>query len=165
MSDSAAGGSAIEQILLKIDVASIQDERARECIRLLLNLVETLTVELRKAQAENRYLREKLHGRKGGDGKPDPSQGASPPASRSSEKERAEPPETKPNTKRSKLDRIRIDREQVLKLDRATLPPDAEFKGYEDVVVQELCIRTDNVRFRKEKYYLTHAQILWTVAA
>ena len=153
MSDSAAGGSAIEQILQKIDVASIQDERARECIRLLLNLVETLTVELRKAQAENRYLREKLHGRKGGDGKPDPSQGASPPASRSPEKERAEPPETKPNTKRSKLDRIRIDREQVLKLDRATLPPDAEFKGYEDVVVQELCIRTDNVRFRKEKYY------------
>jgi len=41
----------------------------------------------------------------------------------------------------------------VLKLDRAQLPPDAEFKGYEEVVVQELCIRTDNVKFRKEKYY------------
>jgi len=119
----------------------------------LLNLVETLTVELRKAQSENRYLREQLHGRKGGGGKPDPSKGTSPPASRSSEKERAEPPETKQNTKRSKLDRIRIDREEVLKLDRVTLPPDAEFKGFEDVVVQELHIRTDNVRFRKEKYY------------
>jgi hypothetical protein len=153
MSDSEAGGSAIEQILQNVDVASIQDERVRECIRLLLNLVETLTVELRKAQAENRYLREQLQGRKSGGGKPDPSKGASPPASRSSEKERAEPPETKQNTKRSKLDRIRIDREEVLKLDRATLPPDAEFKGYEDVVVQELHIRPDNVRFRKEKYY------------
>jgi len=153
MSGSEAGGSAIEQILQNVDVASIQDERARECIRLLLNLVETLTVELRKAQSENRYLREQLHGRKGGGGKPDPSKGTSPPASRSSEKERAEPPETKQNTKRSKLDRIRIDREEVLKLDRVTLPPDAEFKGFEDVVVQELHIRTDNVRFRKEKYY------------
>ncbi len=153
MSGSEARGSAIEQILQNVDVASIQDERARECIRLLLNLVETLTVELRKAQAENRYLREQLHGRKGGGGKPDPSKGTSPPASRSSEKERAEPPETKQNNKRSKLDRIRIDREEVLKLDRATLPPDAEFKGFEDVVVQELHIRTDNVRFRKEKYY------------
>ena len=152
MSGSEAGGSAIEQILQNFDVASIQDERARECIRLLLNLVETLTVELRKAQAENRYLREQLHGRKSGGGKSDPSKGSSPPASRSSEKERAEPLETKPNTKRSKLDRIRIDRE-VLKVDRATLPPDAEFKGFEDVVVQELHIRTDNVRFRKEKYY------------
>lgn len=153
MNGSEAGGRAIEQILQGVDIARIQDERARECIRALLNLVETLTGELRKAEAENRYLREQLHGRKGGGGKPDPSKGASPPASRSSEKERAEPPETKPNTKRSKLDRIRIDREEVLKLDRATLPPDAAFKGYEDVVVQELHIRTDNVRFRKEKYY------------
>jgi hypothetical protein len=152
MSGSEAG-SAVESILQNFDVASISDARARECIRLLLNLVETLTVELRKAQAENRYLREQLHGRKGGGGKPDPSKGSSPPASRSSEKERAEPPENRPNTKRSKLDRIQIDREQVLRLDRATLPPDAEFKGYEDVVVQELDIRTDNVRFRKEKYY------------
>ena len=83
----------------------IQDERAREYIRLLLNLVETLTVELRKAQAENRYL-EQLHGRKGGGGKPDPPKGASSPGSRFSEKERAEPPESKQSTKRSKLDRI-----------------------------------------------------------
>ena len=153
MSGGEADGLAIEQILQGVDLASIQDERARECIRLLLNLVETLTVELRKAQAENRYLREQLHGRKGGGGKPDPSKGATAPVSRSSEKERAEPPESKQSTKRSKLDRIPIDREQLLKLDRATLPPDAEFKGYEEVVVQELHIGTDNVRFRKEKYY------------
>ena len=83
MSGSESGESAIEQILQNVDVASIQDERARECIRLLLNLVETLRVELRKAQAENRYLREQLYGRKSGGGKPDPSQGASPAPSRS----------------------------------------------------------------------------------
>jgi hypothetical protein len=136
MSGSQAGGRT-EEILQGVDLASIQDERARECIRLLLNLVETLTGELRKAQAENRYLREQLYGRQGGGGKPDPSQGPSPPTSRSSEKERAEPPQSKQSTKRSKLDRIPIDREQ----------------GYEEVVVQELHIRTDNVRFRKEKYY------------
>ena len=51
------------------------------------------------------------------------------------------------------MDRISIDREEVRKLDRATLPADAEFKGYEDVVVQDLVFRTDNVKFRKEKYY------------
>jgi len=48
---------------------------------------------------------------------------------------------------------VRIDREEVLKLDRTSLPPDAQFKGYEDVVVQELRVSTDNVKFRKEKYY------------
>jgi len=50
-------GSAVEQILKNVDLASIQDERARECIRLLLNLIESLTAELRKAQAENQYAR------------------------------------------------------------------------------------------------------------
>jgi hypothetical protein len=34
-----------------------------------------------------------------------------------------------------------------LDLDRATLPADAEDKGYQEVVVQELWIFTENVRF------------------
>jgi hypothetical protein len=75
-----------------------------------------------------------------------------PQGSRSSEKERAEG-EEREHHKRRKLDRIRIDREEVLKVDRATLPSDAEFKGYADVVVQDLRLGTDHVRFRKEKYY------------
>ena len=153
MNSSEAFGSAIEQILRQVDITSIQDERARECIRSLLNLMETVTTELRKALEENGYLREQLHGRKGGGDKPDPSKDSSPPTPRSSEKERAEPRENKQSTKRSKLDRIQIDREEVLKLDRSTLPPDAEFKGYDDVVVQDLVVRADNVKFRKEKYY------------
>ena len=153
MSDRRSGINVVDQILQKVDLASIQDERARECIRLLLNLIESLTADLRKAHAENLYLREQLNRRKGGGGKPDRSKDSSAPASQSSEKERAEPSETKQHTKRSKLDRVRIDREEVLKLDRASIPPDAEFKGYEEVVVQELRIGTDNVKFRKEKYY------------
>ena len=153
MSGSEPTESAVDQILQNVDLTSIQDERARECIRLLLNLVESLTAEVRNLQAENRALREQLRGRKGGGGTPDRSRGASCSATRSSEKERAEPSETEKSGKRSKLDRIRIDREEVLQLDRAALPADAEFKGYEDVVVQELRIGTNNVKFRKEKYY------------
>src|ERR1017187_1722507 len=102
MSGSQPIESAVEQILKNVDLASIQDERARECIRLLLNLVESLNTELRKAQAEIRSLREQLKNRRGGSGKP----GASPVGSsgtRSSEKERAEPREASKNTKRIKL--------------------------------------------------------------
>ena len=62
--------SAVDQILRNVDLAGIQDERARECIRLLLNLIESLTADLRKSQAENLYLREQLNRRKGGGGKP-----------------------------------------------------------------------------------------------
>ena len=148
---SGSQPSAVDQILENVDLASIQDERARKCIGLLLNLVESLTADLRKAQTEILYLRQQLkRGPKGGGGQPDPSKEATP---RSSEKQRAEPSEASKRGKGSKLDRIRIDREEVLKLDRAALPPDAEFKGYEEVVVQDLRIGTDNVRFRKEKYY------------
>ena len=154
MSDSQSGINTIEQILQKVDLASIRDEQARECIRLLLNFIESLMADLRKSQAENRYLREQLNRRKG---TPNPPKDTSEPASPSSEKEREEPSETKQRTKRSKLDRVRIDREEVLTVDRALLPSDAEFKGYEDVVVQELRIDTDNVKFRKEKYYSASA--------
>lgn len=150
MSGSEPVGSAVDRILQNVDLASIQDERARECIRLLLNLIESLSADLRKARAEIQYL--KQGGGKSGGGKP-PSQEASSPAARSSEKQRAEPSEARHTSKGSKLDRIRIDREEVLKLERAALPADAEFKGYEEVVVQELRIHTDNVKFRKEKYY------------
>ena len=45
------------------------------------------------------------------------------------------------------------DRTKELVVDPASLPPDAEFKGYEEVVVQDVVIRTDNVLFRKEKWY------------
>lgn len=145
-----SGISPVDQILRNVDLAGIQDDRARECIRLLLNLIESLTADLRKAQAENLYLQEQLNRRKGGGDKPGQRKDAVEPKSQSSEKERAE---TNQRTKRSKLDRVRIDREEVLKVDRASLPPDAEFKGYEDVVVQELRVCTDNVKFRKEKYY------------
>ncbi len=145
-----SGISAVDQILRNVDLAGIQDERARECIRLLLNLIESLTADLRKAEAENLYLREQLNRRKGGGGKPDQPKDTAGAKSQSSEKERAE---TKQRTRRGKLERVRIDREEVLKLDRTSLPPDAQFKGYEDVVVQELRIGTDNVKFRKEKYY------------
>ena len=142
--------SPIDQILKHVDLAGIQDERARECIRLLLNLVESLNTDLGKAQAEIAYLRQQLNLRKGGGGKPDSTTDTSKPTSRSSEKERAE---KIPHTKRSKLDRIKIDREVDLRLNPASLPADAQFKGYEEVVVQDLRIGTDNVKFIKEKYY------------
>jgi hypothetical protein len=47
------------------------------------------------------------------------------------------------------MDRIAIDREQVVQVDPDCLPPDAQFKGYEDVVVQEVVFPYDqNIRTR-----------------
>jgi hypothetical protein len=148
----AATESLAATILKDIDLSRLPDERWRECVRQLLNLVESLTGELRKAQAENQYLREQLKRGPGGGGASHGEIHSERKAaqSRDSEKERGTRREWK---KRTKRDRIRVDREQKLELDRTTLPADAEFKGYEAVVVQDLRIGTDNVRFLKAKYY------------
>jgi len=36
---------------------------------------------------------------------------------------------------------VRIDREEILKVDAKQLPADAEYKGYERVVVQDIQIK------------------------
>ncbi len=68
----------------------------------------------------------------------------------SSEKERKTPSQ---HTKSHKNANIQIDRERILEYPKSELPPDAEFKGYEEVIVQDISLQTDNVLFRKQKYY------------
>lgn len=129
----------------------IQDlEGARQAIKLLLNLVEELKQENNALRAEVQRLRDEINRLKGEQGQPDikPNKKAS--QDHSSEKERRQ---RQKRRKGSKLDKISIDREETLSLDKEQLPEDAEFKGYETVVIQDLAIRTDNVRFHKEKYY------------
>ena len=43
--------------------------------------------------------------------------------------------------------------EEVLPVKKEELPADAQFKGYEEVIVQDIRFCTENIRFRKEKYY------------
>jgi len=135
-----------------LDLTGIQDGRARQLIVRLLNLLEDVTADLRDAQAEIQRLRDENNRLKGEQGKPTikASLPKSPPADHSSERERRQP---STRSKGRKNETIRIDRQQVLAVDPAILPPDAEFKGYEEVVVQDVVFRTDNIRFRKEKYY------------
>jgi len=133
----------------------IQDiDGAREAIIRLLNLVESQKAEIERLRAENQCLRDEVNRLKGEQGQPkikaNKKKRQSDPTDYSSEKERRRP---KTRRKRGKRDKIKIDREQVLEVDQDTLPEDAEFKGYEDVIVQDIRIETDNVLFRKEKYY------------
>src|SRR5215210_3976606 len=135
-----------------LDLTAIQDERARALLVRLLNLIEDLSADLRAAQEEIQRLRDENNRLKGEQGKPSVKPNTAPPdpTDHSSERERHQPTE---RVKRAKRATITVDREQTLLLDRAILPADAEFKGYQDVLVQDLVIHTDNVLFHKEVFY------------
>ena len=135
-----------------LDLSGIQDERARALIIRLLNLMEDLAADLRTAQEEIQRLRDANNRLKGEQAKPTVKPNTAPSHSpdHSSERERRQPTE---RVKRGKRARISIDREQTLRIDPATLPADAQFKGYEDVLVQDLIMRSDNVLFHKEVFY------------
>jgi len=135
-----------------IDLNAIKDENARELIRQLLNLVEKLSADLRDAQIEVQRLRDEVNRLKGEQGKPKTKGNTPklPPTDHSSENERHQ---SRQRHKKGKKAEIQIDREQVVDVDPSLLPKDAKFKGYKDVVVQDILLRTDNVRFYKKKYY------------
>lgn len=140
-------------MLENIDLSAIQDENARQLIRRLLNLTEKLSADLRDLQAENQALRDEISYLKGEQGKPKVKANKPQPdenSKHSSEKERKK---TRPRHKASKKAEVKVDREEVVKVKPEELPPDAKFKGYEEVVVQDILLKTDNIRFRKEKYY------------
>ncbi|HSX81037.1 MAG TPA: transposase [Candidatus Saccharimonadia bacterium] len=136
-------------MLEDLDLDCIVDEQARALVRQLLNLLEDVSADLRAAQAEIQHLRNEIHRLKGEQGQPTIKPNT-PPPDLSSEQERRTP---KAWSKGRKRDRIPIDRAHVVTVDPAGLPPDAVFKGYEDVVVQDVVFRTDNVLFHKEKFY------------
>jgi regulator of replication initiation timing len=141
-------------MLGNLDPNSIQDiDGARRAIQELLNLVEEVVGENHALREENERLRDEINRLKGEQGRPKVranKKSGDKGRDYSSERERRKPRQRK---KKSKRAQVKIDREQVLAVDQTRLPSDAEFKGYEEVVVQDIEIKTDNVLFRKEKYY------------
>jgi len=135
-----------------LDLSEIHEENARELIKRLLNLVEQLNTDLRSSQAEVQRLRDEVNRLKGEQGKPNVKGNISklPATNHSSEKERHT---ARPRHKSKKKTEIKIDREQVVEVDPSRLPADAKFKGYEDVVVQDILLCSNNTLFHKQKYY------------
>jgi hypothetical protein len=114
-----------------------------------MNLVETLSAKVGEQAEEIQRLRDEVSRLKGEQGKPKIKRNK-PKPDLSSEKQRRE---SKPHQKSSKQGRLKIDREEIAKVDHGQLPADAVFKGYQVVVMQDIVFRTENILFRKEKYY------------
>jgi hypothetical protein len=145
---------------LQTDGAAIPDSKIKTTVSGLLNLVDMLYGENETLRDENQQLKDEINRLKGEQGKPDiKGKGKKESADHSSEKERQAGDENNHNTHKkkrrrtAKLSKVSIDREQVCPIDKNTLPADARFKGYSDVVIQDIQIITDNVKYRREVYY------------
>jgi len=132
----------------------IQDvEGARQAIVLLLNIVEELKQDTIAQRVKIQRLRDEINRLKGEQGQPDIKASKKPASDHSSEKERQGNRAPGKRQKRRKASEVKIDGTEIVKIDKAQLPEDAEFKGHETVIVQDLRIETNNIRFHKEKYY------------
>jgi len=147
-------------MLESFDPSSIADEALRTSVLLLMNEVERLSAAVKDLQDENQRLRDENRRLKGEQGTP-VIRPVTRPASLASEKERHL---ARPHQKRAKHAQVRIDRQEIRRVDPQVLPPDAQFKGYVDVVVQDVCFQTDNVLFRKEKFYSPSEQRTYLAA-
>ncbi len=152
MTQKSSAGNLVSELLQTIDSREIADESIRRTVEILLNLIEQQQVEIKELREENQKLRDENNRLKGEQGKPNikGNKNIGFKNNHSSEKERKTPTE---HNKRSKNKTIKVDRQEIVTYPKEKLPPDAEFKGYEEVIVQDILLKPDNVLFRKQKYY------------
>jgi len=137
---------------LPLDLTQLADPLVKQALTVLLNLIERQAREIAALREENRRLRDEVNRLKGEQGKPEIK-----PNKRngniSSEKERQSREPGCLRERGTKLDKIKIHRTEVCPVDKAGLPGDVVFKGYQSVIVQELEIMPANIEFQKEVYY------------
>ena len=133
---------------------AVSDGAAR---RLLTDYFEALLAEVHALREHVQSLRDEVNRLKGEQGKPDFKPGKpkgkdaqARSQDHSSERERRKPGQ---RGKSSKAGRVAVDREQRLEVDRRILPADAVLKGYETVIVQDVRLVRENIRFTREKWY------------
>lgn len=139
---------------LSDDIESIKDEKVRTIQNNLLNLIEYLMAENDQLREENQKLRDENNRLKGEQGQPSVRKQTKGKNDHSSEKDR-KPRGQQPKKKKfkKKKNKIKVDRTEICHIDKDQLPPDAQFKGHQNVIVQDIDIKTDNIEFNKEVYY------------
>lgn len=146
-----------------LDLSAIHEENARKLVKILLNQIDELSASLREARNEIQRLRDENNRLKGEQGKPKIKANVLRPSvsQHSSEKERHK---KRGRHKRDKKAELVVHREEVVRIKRENLPADAKFKGYAQVIIQDLVLRAENVRFRKERYYSPSARKAYLAA-
>lgn len=146
--------------LRSLDLSNLDlDPKVQQIVLQLLNHIEVQTSELEKLKKDNQDLRDEIARLKGGKGKPDikanrPDDTADDNEDEQDSKKKRRPKSNKNSEKpRPRDERIKIDREKVVKVDRSELPDDVKVEGYREVKIQDIKFETDNVLYRLEILY------------
>lgn len=137
---------------INIDLQGIIDPALKSTLSKLLNIIEEQAKVIKELREENQNLKDENNKLKGEQGKPDIRAQTKPRKDVSSEKERKRKKKKK-KSKGKKKNKIKINRVEYCKIDKDQLPSDAKFKGYYPVLVQDIKVTTDNIKFLKETYY------------
>jgi len=136
---------------LNIEKMDFNDhDSIRNLITLLLNVIESQSKNIEELRKENQSLKDEINRLKGEKGKPKFSPNVP------EKKEDIQSPNVEKKKVWSKTPKkpiIKIDRTDVKYVDRNILPPDAKYKGYRSVVVQNIKFSTDNVEYQLERYH------------
>lgn len=125
-----------------------------ELILSLISVLEDTLTELENLREANRTLKDEINRLKGEQGRPEiakKKKGDSG-GNYSTEKERSKGKSTqKGRGKRNH--KVSIHKTTTCHVDKKNLPPDAIFKGYSEVIVQDIVVIPVNTKFRCERYY------------
>jgi len=149
----------------------MESGEAQDIVKKLFNLIERLARDKSSLEAELQQLRDEVNRLKGEQGKPDikPNKNNNKDDDISSEDERKKAEaeaqkeinndaentgsNEKKRRRKPKLPRVKIDQTLKCPLDKSGLPDDLVSKGYEDVVIQDIIIKTNNINYRREIFY------------
>ena len=129
------------------------DPQSREILTRLLNEIEKIYKENQELKAENQRLRDEIAQLKGHKGKPNIKANRRSKSKRSSEQAQSQENSSNRPPQAARQQRIKIDREEVVKLDRGQLPKDVIHRGYREVTIQNILFKTDTVLYRLERLY------------
>jgi Transposase IS66 family len=143
--------------LSEINLEKITDIETRSIVVKLLAIIENLYQENQRLKKINQELKDEVNRLKGEQGKPNVRSNTKPiqgDISSEFERKQAESDREKIKARRKKEKKNKkAGRQQKCQLNKANLPPDLQFKGYERHIIPEIRIELEYVEFLREKYY------------
>ena len=153
----------MDEFLRTLDLAACNlAAPALALVQRLLNYLESALGRNRQLEAELQQAQAEIARLKGLNPRPTVKPNGKPRVARSHPQARTATSPTTPATPPTpRAERIKVDRDMVRPLDRATLPADFQSAGYRDVVIQNIVFHTDNVRYRLERGFAPSTQKIY----